>query len=328
MGKKNRNPWSVAALPGTLQAHVREYRRSAALLREGGQTLGMTERYEQSARTFDRQADLCVDLTLPLYWVTSPMAQVALDASLDLPTLSPNMAPTRRGFLAVEGGLPPLPAPQAEGWWTLGDVWVTEGIAPRALLWDTTPQEFTLTVFTHESQMPGGTRTSRGPLQELLTIGVPRALGGSWAPVAPTGADADPAMASMEGLDPVPVSDSQIAVLAWACATWHLMMMPTLAERRSLDPRTGGEPSPAGPPPARVVTHIDLRPLRQVNVEPVEDGAAAPVRTHRWVVRGHWVQQPYGPGQSQRRLQWRESYIKGPAGAPLLRSRPVNVWRR
>ncbi|WP_144943423.1 hypothetical protein [Kocuria salsicia] len=76
------------------------------------------------------------------------------------------------------------------------------------------------------------------------------------------------------------------------------------------------------------MTHIDLRPLKQITTEPADTNAPAREHTHSWVVRGHWVQQPYGPGHSQRRLQWRESYIKGPAGAPLLRSRPVNVWRR
>ena len=39
---------------------------------------------------------------------------------------------------------------------------------------------------------------------------------------------------------------------------------------------------------------------------------------HRWIVSGHFRNQPYGPGGSLRRRQWIPPYIKGPAGAPLL----------
>ena len=39
---------------------------------------------------------------------------------------------------------------------------------------------------------------------------------------------------------------------------------------------------------------------------------------HRWIVSGHFRNQPYGPGGSLRRRQWIPPYIKGPASAPLL----------
>lgn len=39
--------------------------------------------------------------------------------------------------------------------------------------------------------------------------------------------------------------------------------------------------------------------------------------SHRWLVRGHWTQQPYGPQQSLRRAQWRSTYVKGPEDKPL-----------
>lgn len=242
--------------------------------------------------------------------------------------LSPAMAPTKRGFLAVEGGLPPLPPPEEEGWWTAQGPRATGGIAPRALLWTSTPREFELIVFTHDSLMPGGVRVSASPLQELFSVHIAREEDGTWPLITPPDPKHAPEAQQMEGRTPTTVSGAHLALFAWACATRHLMMMPTLAQRRSLDPRTGGEPAGTGPRPPREVTHIDLRPLKQITTEPADTDTPARAHTHRWVVRGHWVQQPYGSGQSQRRLQWRESYIKGPAGAPLLRSRPVNVWRR
>ncbi|MCT1735778.1 hypothetical protein M3A88_11110 [Kocuria marina] len=327
MSRRNRAQWGVSSLPGILQAHARQYRAAAAYLRAGAGNLGGDERYRGSVAVFDRQADLCVDLTLPLYWVTTPMAQVALDASLNIPVLTPAMAPTKRGFLAVEGDLPPLPQPEDEGWWSVEGPRTTEGIPPRALLWNITARELELTVFTHESQMPGGIRVSKSPLQELFAVHIPREDDGTWPLITPSDPKHAPDPQQMEERAHVPVSGAHLALFAWTCATWHLMMMPTLAQRRSLDLRTGGEPA-AGTRPEREVTHIDLRPLKQVTTEPTDADTPARTHSHRWVVRGHWVQQPHGPGHFQRRLQWRESYIKGPAGAPLLRSRPVNVWRR
>ena len=39
--------------------------------------------------------------------------------------------------------------------------------------------------------------------------------------------------------------------------------------------------------------------------------------SRRWFVRGHWRDQPYGPGMSLRRLKWIDPYIKGPSDKPL-----------
>lgn len=45
--------------------------------------------------------------------------------------------------------------------------------------------------------------------------------------------------------------------------------------------------------------------------------------THRWVVRGHWRWQAYGPGRMQRRRQWISPHVKGPAGTPIVTSQKV-----
>lgn len=37
----------------------------------------------------------------------------------------------------------------------------------------------------------------------------------------------------------------------------------------------------------------------------------------QWIVGGHWTHQPYGPGHSERRLQYVLPYVKGPADKPL-----------
>ena len=70
------------------------------------------------------------------------------------------------------------------------------------------------------------------------------------------------------------------------------------------------------------------RPLPDYSVRTIyvtaEPPAAGTAKTkdveyhHRWIVSGHFRNQPYGPGGSLRRRQWIPPYIKGPAGAPLL----------
>jgi hypothetical protein len=47
--------------------------------------------------------------------------------------------------------------------------------------------------------------------------------------------------------------------------------------------------------------------------------------TRRWMVRGHWRQQPCGPQNSLRRLKWIDPFVKGPADKPLD-IRPT-IWR-
>jgi hypothetical protein len=45
----------------------------------------------------------------------------------------------------------------------------------------------------------------------------------------------------------------------------------------------------------------------------------------RWVVRGHWRNQPWGPNRSLRRPTWVLPHVKGPDGAPLRGGERVNV---
>jgi len=44
----------------------------------------------------------------------------------------------------------------------------------------------------------------------------------------------------------------------------------------------------------------------------------------RWMVRGHWRLQPYGPKHSLRRMRWIDPYVKGPEDKPFD-ARPT-VW--
>lgn len=47
--------------------------------------------------------------------------------------------------------------------------------------------------------------------------------------------------------------------------------------------------------------------------------------SHRWIVRGHWHTVSYGPRQTLKRLQWYDSFIKGPEDKPL--DDRATVWK-
>ena len=48
---------------------------------------------------------------------------------------------------------------------------------------------------------------------------------------------------------------------------------------------------------------------------------------HRFIVSGHWREQPCGPNHGERRRQWIAPYVKGPRDKPLVLKDTVRVWR-
>lgn len=122
--------------------------------------------------------------------------------------------------------------------------------------------------------------------------------------------------------DPIDPSQPLAAVVASA---WLLMGQTMVTETRAaaIDPkirreeRRGGRPDPT-------VTVIELRRSRG------ETGGDHPGRDyhHRWMVSGHWRNQPWGTGRTQRRPVWISAYVKGPDDAPLLVTEKVKLWRR
>lgn len=48
-------------------------------------------------------------------------------------------------------------------------------------------------------------------------------------------------------------------------------------------------------------------------------------RNHRWIVSGHYRNQPYGPGRKQHKTIWIAPYIAGPEDKPLIIRDKVNV---
>ena len=135
-------------------------------------------------------------------------------------------------------------------------------------------------------------------------------------------------------MEPVPMVELDaslpLPVVQALAASWLLMQQPQLVERtrEAADKAARRNAARAGLPDPEV-TVIDLRRQYAPQDRDPDDGQVAGRRyRHRWVVSGHWRQQPYGPGREQRRQQWIPAYVKGPDGAPLLQTERVNVWRR
>lgn len=69
--------------------------------------------------------------------------------------------------------------------------------------------------------------------------------------------------------------------------------------------------------------------LRRAKAEHEAEGPAGGVEwSHRWIVRGHWRMQPYGPGRTQRRPVFIHDHVKGPEDKPLIVSEKVYSLRR
>lgn len=250
--------------------------------------------------------------TASLYWVTADMASLALDASHDIPDFDMSEAPDRSGIMAIQTPLPPLPISAEPG---------APTAPPSVISWyRSAADEWSIEVYARKGQVTRATRDSlelylpSDPLVAIRAIKVPQAAGQPAIPLD----------------DETTATPSELALVAWLSAAWRLMVVPTLVDRRTLDARTGEsrEPGPDVDRPDLLVSTLDLRPLRQVDTGTEADPETGRVYTHRWMVRGHWRQQAYGPGRALRRTQYVEPYIKGPAGAPLLARDKVWVWRR
>lgn len=80
---------------------------------------------------------------------------------------------------------------------------------------------------------------------------------------------------------------------------------------------------PCGP-----ASSVKIITLRRPPSERQEPSGEHRNYSHRFVVRPHWVRQPYGPNQSLRKLIMRGPFVKGPADAPLVLKEEVRVWKR
>lgn len=240
-----------------------------------------------------------------LYWVAPDMVALAASAGRSLDTVSLDMhtRPSAAGLMVMDGGVG----------LTHYDREQRIDIPIDAISWGPHPRGLEVTFWGARSRIddqvgPRGMSLDHEAIPALFPIG------GNEFEIHETPVE-----------DMVAETGSAMCTLV---AAWHLMQQPTLADRypaerdkkaaRSYARAGRGEPD---------VTIIDLRRrYRPGDDQPTEE---QPGRySHRWVVSGHWRQQPYGPGRELRQRIWIADYVKGPDGAPLMVRERVNVWRR
>jgi hypothetical protein len=83
--------------------------------------------------------------------------------------------------------------------------------------------------------------------------------------------------------------------------------------------RRGYEPAP--------VRLLSLNPKQQRR-SPTTTTTGTRNYTHRWYVKPHWRQQPYGPGRSLRKATYIAEQIRGPQDKPIRARDTVKFWTK
>ena len=332
--------WSPPLVVAMARSLAREERR------EAGRLTALAERARRInepgyAVEFDQASAATAAVaatveTAALYWVATPMARLAMDASQDIPAINGTDAPAQAGLMVMAEPLPAWDTSVIGGLslrdGARTDVPHNEAVPVDALTWRLDPHPSGVKALTIELMC----RPARLPLPLLE-------YQSSWLvpftrlrTLIPASLDTAQAV----GPDGTPVDPAHVGVMAWLQAAWTLMSTPNLTQTTVVagtgKPRTTKSSDAAGrghdDPAAGGVTVIDLHPQRRRLIttpdKPDDEPEGQRRRlTTRHVVRGHWTHQPHGKGRALRRLQWIDDYIRGPQDAPLHTRAHVWAWR-
>ena len=331
--------WSPPLVAAMARSLAREERREAGRLtaladrarriNEAGYAAEFTEASAATAAT------AATVEAAALYWVATPMARLAMDASQDIPAINGTDAPAQAGLMVMAEPLPAWDTSVIGGLalrdGARTDVPYDEAVPVDALTWHLAPhpsgvKALTIELMCRPTRLPLPLLEHQSnwlvPFTRLRTL-IPASLDTAQA-VGPDGAPVDPA---------------HVGVMAWLQAAWTLMATPNLTQTTVVagtgKPRNTTRSSVAGgrghgDPAAGGVTVIDLHPQRRRLITDEDAGGGDGPRrrlTSRHVVRGHWTHQPHGKGRALRRLQWVDDYIRGPQDAPLTTRVHVWAWR-
>nr|DAL86977.1 MAG TPA: hypothetical protein [Caudoviricetes sp.] len=112
-------------------------------------------------------------------------------------------------------------------------------------------------------------------------------------------------------------------------AVWALSAEPHICEAKPAKPDMAHPLSPRFDPEIRKVKMLVLREnLHRPGGSADDDERVRREYSHRFIVRGFWRDQAYGPNHSLRRRQWIPPFVKGPADKPLICKETVRIWKR
>lgn len=230
-----------------------------------------------------------------LYWVSPDMTDLAFEAARELRELrwSTVQVPSRTGIVFF--------AQPIETVLLVGPLGTEEQmpVAVRAIYWHQVEDEMRVVSYVHGDQRPGGglemLGSSVGKVDDLNTL--------------------------------VGVQPPQVLATLFLLMEQPGVAAQSLERSPSAPPRRVGGRTVRGrrPPPVRVVT---IRPGSD-NARLYDQAEGRDVAwRHRWMVKGHWRNQPYRSlGEGVTKPIWIAPYLKGPEGAPVLRTPKVHAVR-
>ena len=113
------------------------------------------------------------------------------------------------------------------------------------------------------------------------------------------------------------------------CAVWALSSEPRICDTKPAAQSVKYPLPPRFEPEIRKVKMLVLREnLHRPGESADGDERVRREYSHRFIVRGFWRNQAYGPNHSLRRRQWIPPFVKGPADKPLVCKDTVRIWRR
>lgn len=119
----------------------------------------------------------------------------------------------------------------------------------------------------------------------------------------------------------------------WLCGllrvVWALSAEPHICEAKPAKPDMAHPLPQRFDPEIRKVKMLVLREnLHRPGGSADDDERVRREYSHRFIVRGFWRDQAYGPNHSLRRRQWVPPFVKGPSDKPLICKETVRIWKR
>lgn len=248
----------------------------------------------------------------PMYFISHDMTMLAVDTALHGGAPAETRLPAETGFVGFEGGI------HLDG--------MPEGIADIGVVsWDNQskwPYSSKDGLLYFDVTTYANTKAAHDIPLWRNTVGAP-----DFVAVTPTALHAD----DMAGL-----ADWTVFWEGVLRAVFALVDVPTVTRAREY------KTNPLDRVPRKYDPDLPSNRVRLVDVrENLEapDGRETPGTdadsgagkrreyAYRFIVRGFYRQQPYGPGRKLRRRQWIPPFVKGPADKPLRVKDTVNILR-
>lgn len=241
-----------------------------------------------------------------LFWVQEDMGALAVHAGQQLAAARWATAdrPAPCGLLYWQGGVGHMDAQGVQ-------------IPVEACAWGPHNGEMMLWLLMSRARLVAEIQ----PLAQLYTLDESR-----MPPLLPIYGSTIPITDEPLSLAEIDDQPSQTVVAALASA-WLLMQQPLLIDRtRERADKPTARAYARDDLPSPDVTVVDLR--RQYTPQDRDpDAGSGRHYKHRWIVSGHW-RNAWRPSVQEHRKVWVPAHVKGPKGAPLLKTEQVNVWRR